>query len=174
MLRSIARAVGTVAAGTALGALGLAGAGVPGAAARAGQPRVPVSTAARAAVPGGQLWLKRYNGPGNGQDEAASVAVSPGGGKVFVTGASQGAGRDRDYLTVAYRAATGARLWTRRYDGPAGSEDAAHSVAVSPGGGMVFVTGFSLGADDVRRLLDDRLPRRYRRPAVDSALQRPR
>ena len=41
------------------------------------------------------------------------MAVSPGGSRVFVTGASGG-----DSETVAYSAATGRRLWVSRYNGP--------------------------------------------------------
>jgi DNA-binding beta-propeller fold protein YncE len=89
-----------------------------------------------------QLWVKRYNGPGNGNDVARSVAVSPAGGTAFVTGQSTGATSD-DYATVAYDAATGAQLWVRRYTGPGTSADGASSVAVSPTGNMVFVAGQS-------------------------------
>jgi hypothetical protein len=64
------------------------------------------------------------------------VAVSPGGGAVFVTGTSQD-----DYATVAYNAATGARRWASRYNGPQNKDDFASSLAVSPGGSAVFVTG---------------------------------
>jgi hypothetical protein len=38
---------------------------------------------------GAQLWVERYNGPGN-FGEAYSVAVSPSGGTVYVTGYSYG------------------------------------------------------------------------------------
>jgi WD40 repeat protein len=104
------------------------------------------ATIAYRAATGAQLWAKRYNGPGNSFDLANSVAVSPGGRKVFVTGASTGTTSDLDYATVAYRAATGTRLWAKRYNGPANRNDFADSVAVGPGGGRVFVTGASTGA----------------------------
>src|SRR5262249_15556055 len=89
--------------------------------------------------------IQRYNGPGNGQDQAASVAVSPTGGTVFVTGSSAGAGSNDDYATIAYDAVTGAQLWVQRYNGPGNFADDVGKLVVSPGGGAVFVTGFSYG-----------------------------
>jgi WD40 repeat protein len=104
------------------------------------------ATVAYQAATGAQLWVKRYNGPGNGDDEAVAVAVSPDGGKVFVTGSSEGTSSGLDYATVAYRASTGARLWAKRYNGPGNGDDSAASLAVSPNGQMVAVTGQSPGA----------------------------
>ena len=103
------------------------------------------ATVAYSAATGARLWVKRYNGPANDEDLASSVAVSPGGTRVFVTGDSQGVGSGSDYATVAYSAATGARLWVQRYNGPANDSDSATSLAVSPGGTRVFVTGMSTG-----------------------------
>ena len=48
-----------------------------------------------------------------------------------------------DYATVAYDAATGAGLWTRRYDGPSHGSDVGLSVATD--GARVYVTGSSEG-----------------------------
>jgi len=103
------------------------------------------ATVAYSAATGARLWVARYNGPANGNDGASRVAVSPGGTRVFVTGDSQGAGSGQDYATVAYSAATGARLWVARYNGPGNSLDGATSLAVSPRSTRVFVTGISLG-----------------------------
>jgi outer membrane protein assembly factor BamB len=140
--KTITRVSVAVAATATLSTVGIAGASASGAAPHGPQaarlPAAQISSHA-AAVPGAQLWVQRYNGPGNGFDAAASVAVSPGGGTVFVTGSSTGA-----YATVAYSAVTGARLWASRYKGPGGSTAA--SVAVSPDGRKVFVTGTSEGA----------------------------
>ncbi len=97
------------------------------------------------------LWLRRYNGPGNGSDSAQAIAVSPDGTKVFVTGYSDGAdpGFSFDYATVAYDVATGRKLWLNRYNGSV-CTDAAAALTVSPDGTKVFVTGFSgcLGTED--------------------------
>jgi len=104
------------------------------------------ATVAYRAATGARLWVARYNAPGTSQSSATSMAVSPGGTVVFVTGSSFRTASGFDYATVAYRASTGAQLWVRRYNGPASGFDQASSVAVSPGGSMVFVTGGSQGA----------------------------
>ena len=99
-------------------------------------------TVAYNAATGKQLWVSRYNGPGNRDDASGSVAVSPDGATVFVTGTSTGtAATGEDYATIAYNAATGARLWLQRYNGPASRDDNAWAMAMSPGGGRVYVTG---------------------------------
>src|SRR5437016_7767294 len=103
------------------------------------------ATIAYEAATGDQVWARRYNGPGNLSDDANAIAVSPDGGSVFVTGVSYAAGTDTDYATIAYDAATGAKAWLRRYNGPGNSEDTASSVAVSPDGTRVYVTGGSAG-----------------------------
>jgi dienelactone hydrolase len=61
-----------------------------------------------------------------------------------VTGYSYGGATSLDYATVAYGAAAGGQLWVRRHGGPANMSEAS-SVAVSPAGTAVFVTGFSNG-----------------------------
>src|SRR5258706_342059 len=99
-------------------------------------------TVAYNAVTGARRWARRYNGPGNGTDEASSVAVSPGGTTVYVTGYSPGATSGDDYATVAYNAATGATRWVQRY-GSGGGASQASAVAVSPTTGTVFITGYS-------------------------------
>jgi hypothetical protein len=132
-------------AAVVLSGLGAGGAGALATASRAGQPAGhAVVTAGQAAVPGMQLWVRRYNSAGNGYDAAYSVAVSPAGGTVFVTGGNPGISGS-GYVTVAYNAATGAQRWVRRYNGPGNGRDRAQSVAVSPAGGTVFVTGDSTG-----------------------------
>ena len=107
---------------------------------------VDYGTIAYNARTGARLWLARYNGPGNNTDDALSVAADPGGRRVYVTGYSRGARSGQDYGTIAYNAATGARLWTARYDGPLHHNDEALAMTVGPDGHEVFVTGRSENA----------------------------
>jgi glucose dehydrogenase len=96
---------------------------------------------------GGQLWARFYNGPGNSDDSALALGVSPDGSKVFVTGYSRRSTSNRDYATVAYDVPTGEELWVARYiPGPANNNDRAYALGVSPDGSKVFVTGYSYGS----------------------------
>lgn len=104
-----------------------------------------IATIAYRMSDGAQVWLKRYNGPGNGDDTGLSAAVSPSGSSVFITGKSQGAGSADDYVTVAYNAATGARQWVARYNGPGNGIDQANALAVNSAGTTIYVTGYSAG-----------------------------
>jgi PQQ-like domain len=100
------------------------------------------TTLAYDASTGTQLWLQRDARPGF--DDPTSLAVSPAGSEVFVTGRSEGPNLD-DYLTEAYDAATGAVVWSSRYDGPGHGTDQATSIAACPSGARVFVTGSTFG-----------------------------
>lgn len=102
-------------------------------------------TVAYDAATGDELWTARYNGPGDDQDIALAVHAAADGASVYVTGESGGEGTGSDYATVAYDAATGDELWVGRYDGPAGDDDVAHDVDMSPDGSSVYVTGQSGG-----------------------------
>jgi DNA-binding beta-propeller fold protein YncE len=103
------------------------------------------ATIAYDAATGLQIWLRRYDDPINGFDFAYALALSPDATKLFVTGSCDEMDTGTDFVTLAYDAATGRRLWRRRYNGPANNSDSPSAIAVSPDGAKVFVTGLSSG-----------------------------
>ena len=106
------------------------------------------ATVAYDAASGSIRWSKRYDGPVDADDEANALGVSSDGATLFVTGYSYGSTLSRDFVTVAYDAATGGKAWVKRYNGPRGGDDGARSIAVSPDGSAVFVLGRSRGLDN--------------------------
>jgi DNA-binding beta-propeller fold protein YncE len=115
----------------------------------AGQSENDYATVAYETSTGANIWTSRYDGPSGGVDRLNSMALSPDGTRLFVTGTSVGSSGRSDYATVAFDAATGGLLWVRRYDGPGTRRhgfDSANSIGVTPDGSTVFVTGESAGA----------------------------
>lgn len=111
--------------------------------------RLNYTTMAYRAGTGKRLWVSRYGGPGSLAATPWAIAVSPSGRTVFVTGiapAPAGSGQPssvHDYVTVAYSARTGARLWVSGYDGPPAAVQFVRTtaLAVSPNGQTVYIDG---------------------------------
>jgi hypothetical protein len=91
---------------------------------------------------GNQLWANRYNGTGNNQDKAWSIAVD-NSDNVIVTGESVGSGTDYDYATIKYNS-TGTQQWVRRYNGTGNDSDRAYAIVVD-NSDNITVTGGSMG-----------------------------
>jgi len=91
---------------------------------------------------GNQLWVARYDGPVNSEDESYAIAVDVWA-NIYVTGLSQGNGTEADYATVKYDS-NGNQLWVARYDGPVSGNDNGQNLAIDSWGN-VYVTGWSTG-----------------------------
>jgi sugar lactone lactonase YvrE len=105
---------------------------------------VPITVAYRAST-GARLWLARYPSPVGAGDFATAVTASSSG-RVFVTARSTGRASGQDYVTIAYRTTAGSQVWAKRYSSPGKQDDQPNSVAVSPNGRVVYVTGAAADA----------------------------
>ncbi|MDD5362001.1 MAG: SBBP repeat-containing protein [Ignavibacteria bacterium] len=90
-----------------------------------------------------QEWVARYNGPGNGEEWAHSLAVDDSG-NAYVTGSIMENGTSYDYATIKYNSA-GIQQWIAIYNGPGNANDDATAIAVD-GSGNIYVTGQSAGS----------------------------
>jgi uncharacterized delta-60 repeat protein len=90
---------------------------------------------------GNELWVARYNGPANSDDEAHGMAMDVSG-NVYVTGYAFTSSK-QDYTTNKYNA-NGSLLWSAHYDAGVGGQEEAADMAVD-GSGNVYVTGQSQG-----------------------------
>lgn len=89
-----------------------------------------------------EAWDESWDGPTHRNDWTWDIAVD-GDGNAHVTGMSEWAEGDQDYITIKYDT-FGNWAWGMRYDGPAVGEDVANGIALD-GSGNVYVTGSSEG-----------------------------
>ncbi len=92
---------------------------------------------------GAQQWLQRYNGTGNGNDLASSLAVDDSG-NVYISGYSAGTSSGDDYTTIKYNSA-GVQQWLQTYNGTGNAADDVYSLAIDRTGN-IYVTGYSFGS----------------------------
>lgn len=93
-------------------------------------------------VNGNEIWVKRYDGPGTGDDYGNDLCLDPSA-NICVTGASTGSGTSYDYATIKYDP-SGGILWSKRYNGTGSSTDWPTAIGVDISGN-VYVTGYSYG-----------------------------
>lgn len=91
---------------------------------------------------GDSIWVKNYNGTGNGNDSATYIRISVDT-SVFVTGKSFGTST-YDYATLRYNS-TGVQNWAKRYNGSSNGNDIGvlltlNSTGTSPD---IYVSGVS-------------------------------
>lgn len=91
---------------------------------------------------GTELWVARYNGTLNADDEASAISTDSSG-NVYVTGWSRDIGPVMSYTTMAYNS-LGTELWVMKYIGPASGGDLSYDIAADSSGN-VYVTGRSEG-----------------------------
>ena len=87
---------------------------------------------------GQQLWIERYDGPGNSEDRVFSIALDDSG-YIYVTGRSYGDTTDADWATIKYNS-DGVVQWTVRYNGSLNSLDSPNKIIVDDSFN-VYVTG---------------------------------
>ena len=104
------------------------------------------ATVAYDGATGAQVWASRYDS--GTRDYPHGLAATADGSRVYVTAERtwNGFGAS-DYVTLGYDGASGALAWSAVYATPGGGNEIPLSVAVSPAGDKVFVTGF--GSDDI-------------------------
>jgi uncharacterized delta-60 repeat protein len=89
---------------------------------------------------GNQKWAKRLDGTGHWWDVPAAMAVDAAG-NVYITGTSDGATTDQDFLTAKYDT-NGLLKWSKRYNNPPDNYEEAKALALD-NLGNVYVTGYS-------------------------------
>jgi uncharacterized delta-60 repeat protein len=105
-------------------------------------------TAKYSVADGALLWERRYNGPGNFDDQARAVAVD-NGGNVIVTGFSVNMSSPNfksESYTVKYATADGALIWEQRSDGPTHNSNYGQDVKVDSSGNVIVAGNSSNGS----------------------------
>ncbi|MGB2697945.1 MAG: SBBP repeat-containing protein [Candidatus Zixiibacteriota bacterium] len=93
---------------------------------------------------GNELWVMRYNGPGNDWDLSSDITVDYYG-NIYVIGSSRGKDSGLDYVTIKYNS-PGNEKWVKRYNGPGNDDDWAYAMTINSYE-YVYVTGYSYSSE---------------------------
>lgn len=91
---------------------------------------------------GDSLWVRRFNGPASGNDQATGIAVDDYA-SVYVTGYSMNNNNNFDFTTVKYNT-NGILQWVVRYNDPVNGNDLANAIAIDKSGDIT-VSGSCMG-----------------------------
>lgn len=125
--------------------------------------RTSMVTLLHDAATGDIRWVRRYDGPIDGNNEGVSLALDPEG-NVYVSGWSQGTG-SLDFATIKYDV-NGNEKWVARYNGPANGHDQAAPYPIwSVGGSTAMYVQSNLGIHVTAEIIDPV-------PALDYLMER--
>jgi DNA-binding beta-propeller fold protein YncE len=98
---------------------------------------------------GNPSWTARW-GEASNHNIPTSIAVSPDGERVFVSGTwkADQVTAEGHLTTLALDATTGEMVWSSNYDGPGHGTDNARKIVVSPDGRSLYIAGISGGDPD--------------------------
>jgi hypothetical protein len=97
---------------------------------------------------GDSNWVYTWNGPGNGDDEANSIAVWGAGMSVcaVVAGYSTGSGTSKDFAVLYINSYNGTLHWSYLYNGLGNGDDEAKAVVLNSSDWHFYVGGYSTGS----------------------------
>lgn len=87
------------------------------------------------------LWTNRFVDPNAGNDSFFGASTDNAGNLYWAINSASPGGASYNFVTLKY-AATGAAVWTNRYNGPANADDLPRAMTVDTAGG-VYVSGIS-------------------------------
>lgn len=88
---------------------------------------------------GVQQWAQRYNGPGNGADEAYAITIDAAG-NIYITGYCTGVNSSRDIITIKYNN-SGVQQWAAIHTSPGYYPDEAYAITIDATGNT-YVCGY--------------------------------
>jgi uncharacterized delta-60 repeat protein len=91
-----------------------------------------------------QQWTARYNGTGNGTDEAYAITVDVSG-NVYITGYSTGSNSGKDIIIIKYNN-NGTQQWVARHTSPDEYSDEAYAITVDAAGNS-YICGYQYDDD---------------------------
>ena len=95
---------------------------------------------------GNEVWVKKYNGSGNGDDWAVDLVLDDEE-NVYVTGNCAALDYSYNIITIKY-SSDSQTSWEILYDGPGGYDETVNDLAIDVLGN-VYVTGVWVGRDNV-------------------------